>query len=164
MAPTEASNLSPQSLFPQGQETPPRVGPIPLIAPLGSQQLLPLRSSKSSARLEGDGIKIVVIGGAGLIRSKLLTRLHQQGHEAGGAVTRLGRRHPHGGGHSVVRATQFFEFSSSTLPWLTESEVTGDRRIEPLEAADSWRPRRDSLRGARLFSCRGPALDATHSF
>ena len=40
-------------------------------------------------------MKIVVIGGTGLIGSKLVTELSEQGHEAAAGITRHGRQHAH---------------------------------------------------------------------
>jgi nucleoside-diphosphate-sugar epimerase len=40
-------------------------------------------------------MKIVVIGGSGLIGTKLVNNLRQQGHEVGGRITLLGGQHPH---------------------------------------------------------------------
>ena len=40
-------------------------------------------------------MKIVVIGGSGLIGTKLVNKLRQSGHEVRGGVTRLGRQHHH---------------------------------------------------------------------
>ena len=41
-------------------------------------------------------MKIVVIGGTGLIGSKLVNKLREQGHEAVAAVAQLGRQHAYG--------------------------------------------------------------------
>jgi len=38
-------------------------------------------------------MKIVVIGGSGLIGSKTVERLRKKGHEVVGGVTKIGRQH-----------------------------------------------------------------------
>ena len=40
-------------------------------------------------------MKIVVIGGSGLIGSKLVPKLREQGHEASSGITQIRRQHPH---------------------------------------------------------------------
>ena len=50
-------------------------------------------------------MKIVVIGGTGLIGSKLVSKLREQGHEAVSGSTQHRRQHPYGRrtGRSVER-------------------------------------------------------------
>ena len=40
-------------------------------------------------------MKIVVIGGSGLIGTKLVNKLRKSGHEVARGITRLGRQHHH---------------------------------------------------------------------
>ena len=54
--------------------------------------------SKCRGREQGDIIKIVVIGGTGLIGSKLVKKLREQGHEAIAAAANTGVNSLTGGG------------------------------------------------------------------
>jgi uncharacterized protein YbjT (DUF2867 family) len=60
------------------------------ISPLHGSGLPGIRVAKSSASHEGINMKLVVIGGTGLIGLKLVTKLREQGHEAVAAAPETG--------------------------------------------------------------------------
>src|ERR1700740_472002 len=109
-------------------------------------------------------MKIVVIGGTGLIGSRLVSKLRERGHEAAAASPASGVNSVIGGGrermlssgyfrakiaqenriksssipYSIVRATQFFEFVKGIADFSTEGNTVrlSSALIQPVAADD----------------------------
>ena len=78
------------------QANPGRISRPPQGLPAGSGHSPPHRSQRCGRYPSGDEtMKIVVIGGSGLIGSKLVEQAAAGGHEVAGGVAQLGRQHHH---------------------------------------------------------------------